>query len=583
MMIISNFERFRKDAGGRWLGDLRAYFAFLPLWLSISVLVSPGFTNPQTLMLLLLANVVALAASTVLLLIFRATLFRRRNSRSIPLGVVMAAGAVLGGLKALLTTYLLWLFDPSFDLNAALVSRSIPTAFGGMWLLPIGAVLLAVRERYQIERDVLISETVQRATNREVNLLPEATSLQSLSEAEMEIHEFITQTRTRLQAEMKDGSQASVLLHDIIQTELRPLSHKIWKAEASKYTDFSVKDLARITIREHNFASIWILLVYSIACLPLEISAAGVQEGISRLAVQVSITAIFFEIARRVSTKSQVTSSLVFFGSIGLAVVATELVCTSLFGPLIQFNAVALNVVNALTLTTNALLIGIVRSAYESHESIRSKLVEQIGEEGLNNEYVLNRNRLHNRELAQFLHGNVQNQMLAAALRLELTPTSDVVKSVLSELENIESLLHVPEDAPRGVPQDISDLALELSTKWRGIIQLQLLCTPSRLLLSAEDCAAVNRVLNEGINNSVRHGLASDIEISIDIAPESIAVRLTDDGLGPRSGPQGLGTALYDSLAGANWKLEAGPESIGSVLTVKFFRRNLNRTESHTG
>lgn len=570
-MNQGKFSRFQADAGGKWLGDLRAYFAFIPLWLSISILVSPGFTEPQTFLFLLIANITALCCVTLLLLLLRITVFRNRRIKPVSLGVVLISGASIGGLKAAITTLMMWAFEPQFELANGLFARTIPTAFGGMWLLPIGAVLLGMRERYQIERDVLISETVQRATEKQLHKLDSPAP--TLTGAAKEIDEFLEQTRIRLLAQPEDSRNSSQLLHNIIQNELRPLSHKIWKEEAEKYTDFTLRDLARMTIKEHNFSTLWILISYSLACLPLEISAAGIQEGVSRLAVQVVIAAAFFEIARRIRTRDFPAASIVYFGSIALAVTCTEFVCTALFGPLAGYNVFALNVVNGLTLTTNALIIGIVRFAYESHENIKTKLIEQIGQDGLTNAYVVNRNRLHHRELAHFLHGNLQNQMLAAALRLESAHSPEALNSVLAGLDDVQSLLYTNQKSNASTkPKTSSGMLFELSTKWNGIVEIFWETHPANIELNDEECTALQRVLNEAVTNSVRHGLASEIEIIIFAESRNIILKLHDDGLGPRNGSKGLGSALYDSLAGNNWVLNSGREGVGSVLDLSFSR-----------
>jgi hypothetical protein len=66
----------------------------------------------------------------------------------------------------------------------------------------------------------------------------------------------------------------------------------------------------------------------------------------------------------------------------------------------------------------------------------------------------------------------------------------------------------------------------------------------------------------------VRHGLAGNLEISVKrLSPSGVEVTATDDGLGPRSGAAGLGSALFDSLAGRAWSIAPATDG-GSRLVV---------------
>jgi len=42
-----------------------------------------------------------------------------------------------------------------------------------------------------------------------------------------------------------------------------------------------------------------------------------------------------------------------------------------------------------------------------------------------------------------------------------------------------------------------------------------------------------------------------------------------DNGFGPRDGLPGLGSSLFNSIAGSNWSLSRGPDGIGTQFDLQ--------------
>jgi two-component sensor histidine kinase len=72
-------------------------------------------------------------------------------------------------------------------------------------------------------------------------------------------------------------------------------------------------------------------------------------------------------------------------------------------------------------------------------------------------------------------------------------------------------------------------------------------------------------LIEEAVSNSFRHGLASQVTIELSVDPEP-KLTVLDDGIGPVSGPAGLGSKVLDSAA-ISWTLSPGAQG-GSELTV---------------
>ena len=172
-----------------------------------------------------------------------------------------------------------------------------------------------------------------------------------------------------------------------------------------------------------------------------------------------------------------------------------------------------------------------------------------------------------NRELANLLHGNVQNSLLAVALRIE-SKQGDT-SEVIAELEAVERLLqseqHIAADDAK--VKSCTERLEEFKKQWAGFVHIDYSLSGidnlSPLLRSQ-----MSQLVGESISNAVRHGIARNILIGIVFAPNRVSVAVSDDGLGPRNGKKGLGSTFLDLIAKDNWSLTPNPAG-GSTLRVQ--------------
>jgi signal transduction histidine kinase len=110
----------------------------------------------------------------------------------------------------------------------------------------------------------------------------------------------------------------------------------------------------------------------------------------------------------------------------------------------------------------------------------------------------------------------------------------------------------------------------EIVARWRGFVKMDLAVNIDGSLLDQATSSAMLQVVSEAISNSVRHGLARSVSIWI-AQPTSdqsfIELTVIDDGLGPRSGPTGLGTELFSAVSDGKWEIKLG-ESGGTELKM---------------
>jgi signal transduction histidine kinase len=524
--------------------------------LATSVLFSMTASIDAPLITGFIANVAALAAVAGLMLLLRGTVFRRRHERAVPLLVVLLSGGVLGCVKALTTNALLsW--PNGLDAGSAdLWGKAASASLIGALLLPAVSIVLAAQERFRLERSVLIAEVVQTQSRRLAGAPASGHPLSTAHDAALS--DFIEATTLRLDHAAEGGVDAAETLLDIVESDLRPLSHTIWQEQNAKYTDFSIRDLAKIAMQEHRFPVILLSAAFTFSSLPFLISQAGVGEGFFRLALVLGLIVLILGGATRLRTERPGQGIIVFWAAILSLCIAIEVVSTALVGPLQPGRALTFGIIDFLFFAPVALIFGCIRVALASKTAIRAQLAPFMGTAGIDRHRAI-MSLQYNRDMAQYLHSQVQNRMLASALRIEQSSLSGAPIDLKAELRSITEVLQQAR-ASVGTPEDrIETLEQELnvlSQAWLKTIDLRFDLAGSVSTWPPRTVSSVSRLLDEVITNAVRHGLATEVDISIQsVRADEIVIVSLDNGTFSRPGPPGLGSALYTTMAGTDWSL----------------------------
>jgi two-component sensor histidine kinase len=86
---------------------------------------------------------------------------------------------------------------------------------------------------------------------------------------------------------------------------------------------------------------------------------------------------------------------------------------------------------------------------------------------------------------------------------------------------------------------------------------------------SQSDTRNIIHIVEECFSNSLRHGLATEATIILITTETGMSLTVIDNGLGPREGSPGLGSSLFNSIAGSNWSLTRGPDGVGAQLNLQ--------------
>jgi two-component sensor histidine kinase len=191
---------------------------------------------------------------------------------------------------------------------------------------------------------------------------------------------------------------------------------------------------------------------------------------------------------------------------------------------------------------------GFMTSFFKRLFSTRLELRERLLELGQDFKFESAAHRISaamaNRELANHLHSSVQNRLLALALMIERGQRV----SISDELQAIDQLLaNFRQTGPGSLIQELE----ELRSRWSGIAEVEFEFDP----VPTENYEVVLKAVSEAINNSIRHGMATKLAVTVANLEFGYMITVTDDGLGPRNGAKGLGSMYFDSITDGGWAL----------------------------
>jgi two-component sensor histidine kinase len=141
---------------------------------------------------------------------------------------------------------------------------------------------------------------------------------------------------------------------------------------------------------------------------------------------------------------------------------------------------------------------------------------------------------------------------------------------LLTEIEKARQSIATPFD--QFTSHELATVSVELSrlmVMWEGILSTELVLPNSDEDVSKIDTRNIIHVVEEAFSNALRHGHATEATILLIPTHSGISLTVIDNGIGPRDGSPGLGSSLFNSIAGSNWSLTRGPDGVGAQLNLQ--------------
>lgn len=539
---MNRLKTYIAEVTGPQLFNYQIYMFFLPVFWVTSVLANVQDFTLSNVVVWTIANALAIAVGLLVIVIADKWLFPNRESHPANIFVVLLLGLFVGASKGFLTTYLAYLLGAESDLGF-LASRTIQASILGLITLPSLALVAATQTRFQRERDALVAEKVRH-------------SVGDGFESE-KVLESLRQRLDGLILKEQPDQKLPALLHDVVRETLRPLSQRLWAEENQRASDYSFRSLTRIAFMNHPFPAAPVMLIVGVGSFFPYLQNSSFSEALLRSLITGSVIFVNFWLASKVKQstfKGAVSYFLAVNAAVSIQVVA---ISALLVGKFSNYNNLAAFFVLFIWIAQTAFMTGFIKGVLSNRAEIRGEFERFSKKLGLDTDVLKAKAALTNRSLANHLHSNVQNKLLLLALKLE---RGEIVQT-RTELEQIQSLLVLNSDSRT---LGLEDELLALKKLWDGFATINFTVEGNGI----PDLEA-GKVISEAVNNSVRHGLAHQIYISVNLDGQYTKIKVDDDGIGPRSGKPGLGSSYFDSISARRWTLshrESGGASLEMVL-----------------
>jgi signal transduction histidine kinase len=213
----------------------------------------------------------------------------------------------------------------------------------------------------------------------------------------------------------------------------------------------------------------------------------------------------------------------------------------------------------------SAFLFGVRKGSSE----IKQEFADLYGSETIDRAVRLSQARIQNRDFANYLHGQVQNKLLAVALGLEKgEATKEELEQALALVENILKTLDSGFQTLNS--GDLESELAKLSNQWFGFVRITWNLDSHLKNLETRKRILLIQLIDEATSNAIRHGLAKNVFVLAKVlSDQKINLEVIDDGIGPRAGKAGLGSTFFNSVSKGNWDL-VQESTGGTKLTLQF-------------
>ena len=474
----------------------------------------------------------------------------QREKKPFNLVQIILAGASIGSVK---------FYSVELSIRLMLPEQLVPGRVGALLvtvlifsLLLIPGLSYAESKRIDFEKDR--AEMVQRKTGASL-------ARARVNKIDPQIEQFLSSIRSMRFSPTPEFHQKLALeIRDFVENEVRPLSRQLWKIEDQKITRFSFWDLLVETLKNQPFTPLPTALAFAPIPFLVSLTTASFADALVKIFFNMAAIFLVLSVGQVIGRRFGYLP-IVFVVSILLAALSVVFLNLTLFSPSTPISGLRPLILMIFWIGSLAVFMALTRTALRNASSIAEELAglsDQKDKEHIQGSSV----SLSNRDLANFLHSTVQNQLLSAAMSIE----SEASQSKYSD-ESIRALERalMSQATDDGRPAHSYQNTLEtVADRWRPLLQIETLVS-----LEANRYPGVifTQVLEEGISNAVRHGQASHLVIRLSQHGDCMELQIEDDGFGPRNGSLGLGTALFEDATNGNWQL-AALESGGSRLTL---------------
>jgi len=573
--VDNDLPTIQARLGGKWLFSWQTLVLSIPL---LALNVGSNIANSNSDLADFLPIIPITLGITLLLgiagYLCDRFLFAEREVSPVPIGIVTVGFLIVGSVMGATTSWALTLFD-------AEVSRGMlfNALLGGIFLVWWGTMvtlLLDGRDRFSRTRSRLIEDAVQI----ELALLQEA-EVSELMRASIrtEINQELTQARTEFARKLEgeafaiqsnEWTEIASAIRQTASDVIRPMSRRLKDRAEESYPKPNLKTFLWNIVHFQPFRPGAFTLVYLIRTGPIEVEHFGIRTGlISYIVATITIfgTMIY---ANSLMKRFPKIHSWIFVDTIFVIqflYLVLHLTREVITGIQIPQQELISNLIASVFLILVTSGFGTFRNIHQDMTSSFKSRLSQSQIEVMAQGIQLSRLAT---EAAELLHGQVQTKLISCAAAIDQARTSGNVEQFNRALLQARAILELP--IPDRQVQLDATIEREIARKcnlWEGLCEIH--CDISEPLreVSGEVAHKVGSIIEEAITNSIRHGGATKIRITlVENVPGTISIAVADNGSGPQEGELGLGSDIISRYSSQTNSLKKNPDGAGSILTL---------------
>lgn len=436
------------------------------------------------------------------------------------------------------------------DISAGAVQRSdvsqiANSSWSAVLWLTLAALVVGARDRYRRRFHALLTQgALSRKTMTDWDTHPNVVQVKS-NVGRAAAHASTSPSDADL---MKVASA----IREEIETNIRPLSHRLWFSAEAEEPKARITHLVRDACAGVTAPVVPVAVIWAICGVIGATRLFGTQEGLFATALSTAVLAGSLWLAKHL-VRSSAWWGLFLMSGVAVSTISVSDVLMNLLGFPSQVWGNALLMI-LLPVTVLALLI--IASAISLAQADRALVLVVAAKSG-----AVDKGKID----SAFLHNSLQSELTGMAMQLERAAESGSQDEAREALERVHSLL------ARSISEDFDALWEEpirrserLTDAWRGICEVSFDIAID--LRGDPRLAAAVQAVEEVIANAVRHGGATRVHVLMTKVPRGIAVAVeTNAPMGGATGA-GLGSLVLASVS--QGEVVAGERSGSSVVEL---------------
>ena len=425
-----------------------------------------------------------------------------------------------------------------------------------LWFIGI-AVFVESRRQFQKEFEALFLRSVRKEQTSEdiQNLNPVADDgeliqhLQAVASGlAYEIEGVLSQPASQV-----DYAKQTSKIQDLINSELRPVSAKLWNGSTLTAPKLSIPTLVRISLLDQK------LKVFTASLLFTPYIFIGLNGTLGwRLAaietfLATSLNILVFLVCELLFKNGLLNRRFTNVATMGLSYVIPFIAIVFLLpSSMFWTDSLAIIFFYQLFLTGTHILILLGLNLYKLLGQQRAVVLQSF-EQIIEGSEVLSissddLNAVRDIDLARYLHGELQAGLIATSLLLQRASNTGDTELARHALRSAANILR--QDHARVSQAKVSSPQARLekiSAGWRGIAEVRI----DLNWIDSLDTSSLNDVIaliDEGVSNAIRHAKATVISVSGSQESADLHIEILSNGSGMTVQTPGLGTKLFNEL-----------------------------------